>query len=510
MKKIAFLAISLTIGLWSCESYIDDVLPDDQITSATFWNSEADANMALNGIYNVQFNASVFGHGPGWDACTPNAHEWAWWVVKALQIGNGTITSKDGYSVSDRWTYCYRGVNRANYFFENIDRVTTLNETKKAEMRGEAYFLRANFYYLMAKTYGGVPLVTKTLSADEARTLTRASIEDTWAQVHSDYDEAIKVLPKDAATGKATLGAALGMKMKAYLYTSQWDKVFEYCNKIEELGKYSLFPSYHGLFQLENEGNSETIFALSFMSGDFSQGSYFDRYYQPQNLKYNMDGANVYSPTQLLVDAYETIDGSPVDPLNPYVNRDPRLDFTILRPGAYFQGQLYPTEIRNHTGQPVGFSARKYLIETQQVVAMQSPLDYMILRYGDVLLCKAEAMIELNQNIDAAIDIINRIRTERNDVKITAIPHGLSQVAAREVLRKERRIELALEGDFYWDDIKRWNIGPDIYPCVVIGALGQVVETKFPMGYDLTKDNLLPLPDAEISLNHNLIQNHGY
>lgn len=73
----------------------------------------------------------------------------------------------------------------------------------------------------------------------------------------------------------------------------------------------------------------------------------------------------------------------------------------------------------------------------------------------------------------------------------------------------ERRIELALEGQ-YWDDVKRWKIGPDIYPYNVIGAAGQLIETKFAKGYDLTKDNLLPLPDSEISLNPNLIQNPGY
>ena len=151
------------------------------------------------------------------------------------------------------------------------------------------------------------------------------------------------------------------------------------------MNKYKLFPTYYGLFQYENEGNAETLFALSFMDGVFQQGSIFDRYWQPQNLKYGIDGSNSVAPTQLLVDEYETLDGSPVDRNDPYKNRDPRLDFTILRPGAYFQGQLYPTEIKNHTGQKVGFGIRKYTIETMPVVGRQSPLDFMILRYSDVI-----------------------------------------------------------------------------------------------------------------------------
>ena len=144
-----------------------------------------------------------------------------------------------------------------------------------------------------------------------------------------------------------------------------------------------------------------------------------------------------------------------------------------------------------------------------QVKGNESPLDFMILRYGDVVLCKAEALIELNQNIDQAIDLINLIRTSRSDVKIKPISKGLSQSQAREVLRKERRIELALEGQ-YWDDIKRWKAGTEIYPVEVRGALGELIQVKFPDGYNISKDNHLPIPDSEIALNPNLTQNQGY
>jgi len=118
-------------------------------------------------------------------------------------------------------------------------------------------------------------------------------------------------------------------------------------------------------------------------------------------------------------------------------------------------------------------------------------------------------MIELNKDIDRAIDLINRIRTERKDVKMPPVKKGVGQAEARKALRHERRIELALEGQF-WDDIKRWNAGPEYYPCDVFGALGEKLETKFPNGYNVKKDNVLPIPDSEISLNNNLKQNEGY
>lgn len=509
MKKIIIGIIAACLFAFSaCEDYLD-ILPDDNLTSAIMWTSPDDATLALNGTYSVLRDRYIYGYGPGVDACTPNAYQWANWETRMAQVGNGSINPTSNYIVRERWDRCYRIIYRANYIFENIDLIPGFDGAEKERIIGETYFLRGVAYDLLARTYGGVPILTKNLTTAEYKQLSRNTVEETWKQAHDDFDEAIKRLPKEGKNGQATLGAAYGMKMKAYLYTSQWDKVLEYCDKIDDLGMYSLFPSYYGLFQYDNEGNAETLFAVSFMAGPNEQGSVFDRFFQPQNLKYGMDGSNSVAPTQLLVDQYETLDGSPVDPANPYANRDPRLDFTVLRPGAYFWGQLYPEEIKNHTGQQVGFGIRKYTIETMPVVGYQSPLDYMVVRYGDVLLCRAEAMIETNQNIDEAIDLINRIRTERNDVQLPAIAKGLSQEEARKKLRHERRIELALEGVF-WDDIKRWNAGPEFYPCDVIGALGQKIETKFPNGYNLERDNLLPISSDEISQNANLQQNPGY
>lgn len=514
-NNIIILILILTIGMTSCKGYLD-VFPDDKITSENFWASDNDAELALMGIYNVLRSDYVYGYGGGWDACTPNAYQWAWWEGNQQQIGSGVVFSGTGGAVTGRWQNCYRGINRANYFLENIERVKTMSEKAKKQTIGEVYFLRGVFYSLLVDTYGGVPIITKSLTTEEARNVSRASLEDTWKQVHSDYDEAIARLDKTAPIkGRVDLGAALGMKMRAYLYQNNYPKVLETVEKIEALNKYSLFPSYHGLFQLVNEGNNETLFALQFLDGPISQGSIFDRYFQPQNLKYGMDGSNSVSPIQNLIDAYETIDGSPVQhsadayDLKQFENRDPRLDFTVLRPGAEFQGQKYPTEIKNHTGQRVGYGIRKYTIETQVVKGWESPLDFMILRYADVLMSKAEALIEVGTDIDAGIRILNRIRTERQDVKITPLSLGMSKIEARKALRKERRVEFALEG-IYWSDIKRWKIGPEIYPVAVKGPDGDLIHTKFPNVYDLNKDNLLPIPDSERSLNSKLGQNPGY
>ena len=245
------------------------------------------------------------------------------------------------------------------------------------------------------------------------------------------------------------------------------------------------------------------------MAGENGQGSFYDQHVGIGVGSY-VRGTRVV-PIQDLVDAYETIDGSPMDPDNPYENRDPRLDFTITRPGSYYLGALYPIDARNHSGQLANkFAIRKYLIEPEEYLPPpgQSSLNYIVIRYADILLSKAEALIETNQRIDEAISLINKIRNGREDVKLYALPMGLSQNEARERLRQERRIEFAFEG-LYWSDIKRWEIGKDIYPVEVRGSSNILVETKFPNGY-LDYYQLLPIPDNEISLNNNLVQNPGW
>lgn len=511
MKKLIYI-ISVFFLLSSCENsnYLN-VFPGDKITSESFWKNEDDVELVLNGIYSAwkessNYTGALYPFGI-LEGATPNGYLWGTTAVTAL--GNGSLSSGYTGSIMDRWVKCYNIIYRANFLLDNIDKVE-LSEESRYLYRGEAHFLRGMAYALLAESYGGVPLITSIISAEESRKLTRSTTQETWNQAISDYDVAINSLEVDPVViGRATKGAALGMKMRAYLYQNQFSEVLQVVEEIEALNKYSLFPSYRGLFRLENENNSEVIFDIQYLDGENQQGSFYDQHVGIKVGSYTR-GTRVV-PIQNLVDAYETIDGSPVDPDNPYENRDPRLDFTITRPGSTYLGAPYPEVAENHPGQRANkFAIRKYLIEPESDLPPpgQSSLNYIVIRYADVLLSKAEALIETNQNIDEAIALMNRIRTEREDVKIMALPMGMSQEEAREAIRHERRIEFAFEG-MYWSDIKRWNIGDEIYPVEVRGSEGGLVETKFPNGYR-EHYNLLPIPDSEISLNPNLEQNPGW
>lgn len=501
--------------LGSCNEESLDFYPEDKITSAIFPKTEEDIKLLLNGVYsllreNSIYNEGLYGFGV-LDGATPNAFNWG--NTPIAKAGNGQLSSSDGDMVTFRWTRSYAIIFRANNLLKSIEEVE-LDESVKSIYIGEGHFLRGLAYSILADTYGGVPIVPAGITTEEARIISRSTLEETWDQVIDDYDIAIEKLESDAPeVGRATKGAAMAMKMRAYLYQNKYGKVLEVVEEIEKLNKYALFHSYEGLFNAENENNSEVIFDVQYISGENSQGSLHDQYCGAGTGSWTRGSR--YVPTDDLVNAYEMIDGSEPDLDNPYLGKDPRLGFTIVIPGSFILGHqfpnyMYPGGAFNHPGNRLKhLGSRKYRIgnEAELPPSGQSYLNNIIIRYADVILAKAEAIIETDGNIDEALALMNRIRTERDDVKIIPLA-DLSQNDARQKLRNERRVEFALEG-LYWSDIRRWNIGKDIYPIEVKDHNGDVIETKFPSGY-LDYYNLLPIPDSEISLNENLKQNPGW
>lgn len=529
LKNITtYSLLSLLIILSNgCAEKFLDFFPEDKITSANFPVNEDDIKLLLNGVYsqvreNTLYNEGFFAFGV-LDGCTPNAFNWG--NLPVTKIGNGQLSATDGGIVDFRWTRAYAIIFRANYLLKVLDDVE-LDVHAKSMYAGEAHFLRGLAYATLVESYGGVPIVLDAISTEDARTIARSTAEATWEQAIADYDFAIANLEDIAPqVGRATKGAAMAMKMRACLYQNKFNEVINIADQIIALGKYALFPSYDGLFQIENENNQEVIFDIQYIRGENSQGTRLDQFTGTGTGSWTR--GTRYVPTEDLVNSYERIDGSPgkyfeskIDLDNPYEGWDPRLKVTVVVPGSYYLGYrfpnyLYPGGAYNHPGNRIKhLSTRKYRedIEANLATADQSDLNNIVIRYADILLSKAEALIETNGSVDEAIALINRIRTERDDVKITALRTGLSREEARKKLRHERRIEFALEG-LYWMDIKRWHkldgFLNNVYPIAVRDHKGSIIETKFPDGYK-EHFNLLPIPNGELSLNENLVQNPGW
>lgn len=209
------------------EDYLD-LFPEDKITSANFPENESDIKLLLNGVYSQLreteiYNQGLFGFGIS-DGATPNAYNWGG-EHAFNKLGVGNLSSSDEGVVTFRWKRCYEIISRVNYILKCIDDVDFDENLKKVYL-GEAYFLRGLAYSVLAESYGGVPIILDEITTEEARKLKRASLEETWQQALNDYDVAISNLGVDALeSGRATKGAALGMKMRAYLYQGKYKEV---------------------------------------------------------------------------------------------------------------------------------------------------------------------------------------------------------------------------------------------------------------------------------------------
>ena len=262
---VYILFVIISFPFTGCmEDYLD-LYPEDKITSANFPENESDIKLLLNGVYaqlreKEIYNQGLFGFGIT-DGATPNAFNWGTGEV-FNKLGAGRLSSSDQGIVTFRWKRCYEIISRANFLLKCLDQVT-LEENSKAIYIGETHFLRGLAYSVLAETYGGVPIILSEISTEEARQLKRASVEETWQQALNDYDVAIENLKVEAPeVGRATKGAALGMKMRAYLYQGKYEEVLACIEQIDALKKYGLFHSYEGLFDPANENNKEVLFDI--------------------------------------------------------------------------------------------------------------------------------------------------------------------------------------------------------------------------------------------------------
>ena len=497
-KSLAGVAAALLL-LAGCDSILDTA-PPDALSDDTFWQNADDATRAINGAYDqlpAQWLYSSMVHR---EVLTPNAHShYAHEGYLEAELGQHTASS--GGIVNGIWYYAYGGVGRANTVLAHLEDIP-LDPALKDRIEGEALFLRALYYHHVADVYGRGPLYLDQPSLEQGD-LPTATHEELVSQILADLDAAAAKLSVAAAQpGRATRGAALALKARVLLYESRWPEAAQAAQAVMNLGVYSLFPDYRGLFLEENENNSEVIFDVEF-SFDALQTHDYDRRLSPDS-----PGAPGYASIVVLPDLandYYMKDGLPIsesplyDPDQPFANRDPRFEQTILHEGSLFRGQVIGTDF-NPAYNYTGYWFKKYTsyrdVETPAIGGDQSDINLIALRYADVLMMYAEAQNEASGPDGSVYAALDQVRGRAGMPPVTP---GLSQAQMRDVIRHERRIEFAGEG-LYWSDIRRWRIAEQVIPAVQY-------ETRV---FRAPRDYLFPIPQHEIDLNPNLEQNPGY
>jgi len=490
--KVIFVFGFLLLG---CKKFLS-TSPADQYTQENFWKNEEEVEAGLTGVYEVLrgYSSDLIFQG---DKLSPNAVKFddpgGW---RSIARGDA-LTTNDLFE--NAWSSNYRGIGRANTVLANIDEAN-LGEEVANKIKGEAKFLRAFFYADLLDKFGGVPLITDQPNPSQ-NDQGRASEDDMLNLILNDLSDAASLLPEDNDPGRVTKGAALAFKARILLYHSKWKEAAETAKEVIDMNKYSLFPDYGGLFKVENENNSEVIWDIEFKLPRFTNNF--------------VDQATVHTdpaPLKGLIDDYFMKDGKPAsesplyDPSNPYKNRDPRLYKTVRLLGSMFNGSTtLPSDVPQTFIGAKKWTSYNDSSHIPPVSSGSSEINPIVIRYAGVLLVYAEAENEAVGPVQSVYDAINQIRG-RPGVNMSQINPGLTQDEMRQVIRHERRIELAMEG-YYYTDIRRWGIAKDVMNGPVYDFNGDVYENR---SYKVPKNNLWAIPTNEIDLNPKLEQNPGW
>jgi len=451
IKKI-FAAFLLLTGA-ACSDFLEET-PEGTYSSATFYKTETHALLAVNAIYNtISFVSTdnvlwVFGDVASDDAIKGGlAGDQS--DIQFLEEFN--YASNNSY-LDKIWTRYYEGITRSNYLLQygpGID----MDETLKARILGEAKFLRAYLYFNLVNIFGEIPLkITPPLTEGDINK-PKSPVADVYSQIEDDLIDAAPVLEisyTGSDVGRATRGAAYGLLAKAHLYQEEWELALDAIDDLEALGVYALQSVYKNNFLDSTQNNSESIFEIQHLSGQSPKlGSHLNQWLGPT--KYNGYGFDV--PVQDFVDEFESTEGGVVDP---------RLDYTVGRAGTkWIDGKDF-----DPTWSVTGYLQKKHeQSKSEEPIIGDASLNYVYMRYADVLLMKAEALNELNRTPEALLPL-NEVRKRAResylyDQDLTgfgAVPENLlpditniGQVGVREAIRHERRVELGLEFHRYFD-----------------------------------------------------------
>lgn len=564
MKIYKYLIVIVLCGInTSCSDFLNKY-PLNGPSSVNFLQTEDELRLAINGLYNSLWFHSLSATGQ-WEYITDCATDIAYdrnaSVLTVAAQGSLTSTHEEVETV---WQHYYKSIARCNFVLENINKVQNCNEQLKEESIGQAKFIRVYSYSKLIDLFGNVPLVMNTLGIKDNE-MPRVEVDEIVDILLSDLNEAFEYLPDEWINddrGRVTKWAALALKSRIALVYGRYDVAAESAWQVITSKRYSLYPNYEDLFNYKGESCSEVIFELMYQYG-------FEVHRMPISVfSRNAGGNSTKVPTQSLVDSYECIDGKTIDqsplynPEKPFENRDPRLRQTIVVPGDLFMGYQFethkdsimcwdynttpPKRIRNQDATNAyatftGYCWRK-TTDKQDLKEFRnnSSLNFILIRLGEILLNYAEAKIELNEIDQTVLDAINQIRARaygvdyKLDSSLYPIITCTDQKELRKIIRRERKIELAMEG-FRLKDIRRWGIahkvlnGPlygrpkkeygykdvkapafdeDGVPNYEIHAEKYVVVEQ--RSFNPNRDYLWPIPQKEIDVNRQMVQNPNY
>lgn len=448
------------------------------------------------------------------------------------------------FAVFQKWRNNYFGVARCNLAISEIEGLEDDNYPAAARI-AEARFLRGYYYFDLKRNFNNIPFIDEKVDPT-AVTNTELSSDEVWAAIKADFQFAFDNLPTEQdEIGRINKYAAAAFLAKVNIELGEWSEAISNCNFVMT-GPFGLLPNFADLATLDFENAEESVFTIQFSTANIfanhNWGNLLNVTLGPgiDNGAY-ANGDDFYLASQNLVNAFKTdADGLPLfdsfnnsDVSGNFSGRlDPRLDFTVGRIGLPWKGTaIYDLNwVRSEDYFP-GYSGKKHVIAPDDPRVHNSfpwaasGLNFNVIRYAEVLLWKAEALIESGGDLDEARDLINQVRQRARDGAYLQTLDGAGDAAnylvglypaagwdqgfARQALRFERRLELAMEGHRFYDLI-RWGVIDNVMQAYYSSEFenAQYLEGAF---FQTNKHEYLPIPQQEIDLAPDLyIQNQGY
>jgi starch-binding outer membrane protein, SusD/RagB family len=491
MKTKIFFLLAYGVAMLILSSCSEDFLETKApyVTIDDYFTSELDAVNALTACYDIM----------GWEDGTNNFQLWVGDILghDSYKGGEGAGDQpwmepllKFQYSANNEalivpYKSYYVAINRCNMVITKVGVMSedVIGTEMKNKVVAEAKFLRGYFYFELYKMFGQVPLVTTELKPGQYD-IPKASLDEIWKQIESDFSDAAKNLPNksDQAAeelGRATKGAALAFRCKAYIFEKKWAQALALADTIINSGEYDLEPEYSDNWNLSHENGIESIFEIQFSKsgdgnwGDDNEGNMYAIFTRSRN---NDDGWGFNCPTQEFVDEFEA--------------GDPRLGATVI-----FNGEVLwagtTDEMTADNDFPTcidGNMAQKYQIpRSLQGDMSDDPNNWKVIRYSEVLLWAAEAAAHSGGDWNHYLQMV------RDRVHLGTTPFA----DPLEAVYHERRVELGMEGQRLWDVIRQGR-GEELWGTN--GTIGH-------FGYSEALNHFYPIPQSEIDLSNGILTN---
>lgn len=446
-----------------------------------FGNNESFSGPVSNWVFDLRSDDAYKGGG----GVTMEAY------MTQMELGN--VTSDNDICLN-KWRNNFYGIARVN---QTIRTLNALQPSNLNELIGELRLIRGHFYFDLNRIFQKIPYLDENTDAGKAKAgeLSRDQIYD---KIYEDFKYGFdNIAATQSQPGRLNKYAAAAYLCKLSLERAKYSEAITWADQVIGSGKYQLYTNFLDMSKLEFENKKEAVFAIQFSTDNnnahINWGNLLNTTYTDGNFFGN--GDDFYIGSQNLVNAFRTdANGLPyLDDFNSVKvesnyagNLDPRLDFTLERTGLPFRGHVVTAAWSRDFATYGDHSNKKGMIDPSSADMVKgfpwgaSGLNFNLIRYSEVLLWKAEALIETggDANLEAARLLINQVRAKAKrsidkfytplDIDVTKVnykveeyPTGWTQVYARKALRMERRIELAMEGH-RWFDLVRWGVATDV------------------------------------------------